>query len=70
MNFKNLSSFHSHFHIRWSTGSKLSWYAFKTHAEAEAIARRFASPHESYRIVERNGSCERCASFWCEKWAA
>lgn len=67
MNSKTQFPPETHFHIRWSAGSTLDWEAFGTQAEAEATARRLASPHESYSLAERNSTCERCAAFWREK---
>jgi hypothetical protein len=54
-----------HFHIRWIIGdtSRIDWEAFASHDEADAMAKRLATPLETFAIDEFDDSCERCAMF-------
>jgi hypothetical protein len=54
-----------HFHIRWIAAgtSRLDWEAFASRGEADAIARRLATPFETFTIDEFDVWCERCALF-------
>jgi len=50
-----------HFHIHWSTSPGLDSQAFRTHAEAEALAKNLVQPKETYAIEEHDSTCDRCA---------
>ena len=52
-----------HYHIRWSSDSRLDWKPFPTQEEATEEAEGMKRPHENYKILERNEECERCKEF-------
>jgi hypothetical protein len=58
-----------HFHIRWIIEdiSRTDWEAFTSRDEAELIARRLATPSETFAIDEFDDSCERCAMYRLER---
>ena len=51
-----------HYHILWSD-STLDWKGFPTKEGAIELAGQIKGPNESYMIVERDGSCQRCKAF-------
>ena len=52
----------THFHIRWSSTSRLDWKPFRTREEAEEVAKELVQPTETFTIEELNGKCKRCAA--------
>lgn len=58
-----------HFHIRWTSGDMptVDWEAFDSRDEAESMARRLATPSETFIIDEFDHRCERCAMFRLER---
>jgi hypothetical protein len=49
-----------HYHIHWARVVPLNWERFNTSAEAEASARLFVLPGETYAIEEQGEACQRC----------
>ena len=62
MNLEGPVSHKTHFHIRWSSTSRLDWKPFPTREEAEELAKILVRPDETYAIEELNGNCSRCAA--------
>lgn len=58
-----------HFHIRWIIEGipRTDWEAFASRDEAELMAKRLATPSETFAIDEFDDSCERCALFLLER---
>jgi hypothetical protein len=53
----------THFHIRWSDGSKLDWERFNNQDDAEVGAQELVRSGESYAIEEFDDSCTQCKSL-------
>jgi hypothetical protein len=47
--------------------SRTDWEAFASRDEAELMAKRLATPSETFTIDEFDDSCERCALFRLER---
>jgi hypothetical protein len=58
--FPQPSTMTNHYHIRWSGAGALDWDRFDTREEAEASARHFVRPRETYTVEEFDGACPRC----------
>jgi len=52
-----------HYHIRWSSESRLDWKPFPTEEEAMKAAGQLRRANEIYIIEKRDNECERCQAF-------
>ena len=50
-----------HFHIQWSSDSRLDWERFGTSAKAIERAASMVNDGETFTIEQRDDKCERCA---------
>ena len=49
-----------HYHICWSRVGPLNWECFTTRTDAEASAKLFVLPVETYALDEQGEACQRC----------
>jgi hypothetical protein len=52
-----------HFHIVWTfgTSTRIDWERFANPQDADRVAKLIVRPLETYKVVEFDDGCQRCA---------